>query len=137
MKTTFEKAKENLDRQINKNRIAGYENRIVTEEEEFNILCGRGVEYDVNGTKIYIPPVKLHQMIGISKLDNIPNTEKGIEEAFKFLAELLDTDLKFLKDNIEMWHLKEITELLVYATKLGSKKLYEKKKLTMLREITQ
>ena len=135
MKTTFEKASENLERHINKNRIADLHDQPITEEEEFAVLAGKGIEYEINGTKLYIPPVKLYQMIDVKKLENMEYSSEGIEGTLKILAGLIGSDLQFLKDNLEIWHLKEIIELLIYSTRIGSKKLFEKKSVSVSRII--
>ncbi len=138
MKGTFKESQVNLDKHLTKNRIANIDNPdIITEEEEFNVLCGKGIDYKMNGISIYIPALRLFQMLEVKNLDKIEYTEDGMEEAFKTLSNLLKVDVQLLKDNMEMWHFKEIIELLVYATKLGSKKLFEKKTVSVSREITQ
>ena len=136
MKETFQKAKAHLEKHLGKNRIKDIE-KTITEEEEFNILLGKGVEYSLNGNIIYIPPAKLYQMVDIQKLDDLQFNQDSIESLFKLLSTLIDADIQMLKDNLEVWHLKEIIEILVYASKLGSKKLFEKKTLSVSRTIEQ
>jgi len=127
---------ESIKEQVDK--VEKEESSSVSEEEIFEILEGKGIEYQTDGGLIlYVPPFRIKQNILLSKimghLSDLEDMEK-MESAFisicDILAKILNTTADELQENCEMLDLNKIVGLMSTVTSKGNQ-LFKKKKLSV------
>lgn len=111
--------------------IESVEGKPLTEEEEWKILSGQGIEYISEGYSLIVPPIKIKQIEYLHKIEKLHN-DKTIPDTEKFnvilesVSELVKKPKDELAEHFYVSDLINIINLLTFSF-LHGKKMYQKK----------
>lgn len=131
---SFEEARDDLVRQLHENEQANPEKgEELTQDEEYRILMGQGIEYKNGNFTVMIPPLKISEIKLLDKITKISVDPKldavqRMDGILEILAKILKKSKKELEDNLYRDDLDSIITLFAYSVSEG-KKIFQKKSI--------